>query len=290
MTSKLASAVKAVSDSSEVYFGGFGYNQPYAVAHEFIRQSKSDLRVIRPSGDILLDQLVGAGCVEEAVISHCWNAVGPTPTHAFRRAVEDDVPAPITVEEYGYGDLMLRLFAGARRLPFVPTTGVRGTGQFEHRSLESKKFMEVTVDGDTHHVMGPLQPEIGFIHVNRADADGNAQLVGPHAETKHGALACDRLVVTTERIVDPETIRDTPEQTLVPGFMVDEVIEVPGCSHPAGVLDEYSRDISFLLHYGEVTSTLEGFEAFLEEWVYGLEDRDAYLERLAEQTFVEVGQ
>lgn len=280
MESDLAEAVRCVGDGDEVYFGGFGYNQPFAAAHELIRQAPSDLRVVRTSGDILLDQLIGAGCVREAVISHCWNALGPSPTHAFRRAVEDDVPNPIAVEEFGLGDLLLRLFAGARRLPFVPAGAVEGTGQFEHQAADT--FTPVTVDGETHHVMRPINPDVGFVHAHRADELGNVQLDGPHAEMKHGALACEKLIVQTEEIVDSATIQEAPEHTIVPSFMVDRVVEVPGGSHPSGVLARDDRDVAYLSHYASATETVDAFEAYLEKWVYGVADRSEYLDVLAD--------
>ncbi len=280
----LTAAVDSVNDGDEVYFGGFGYNQPFAAAHELLRQGTTDLRVVRTSGDILLDQLIGAGRVRTAVISHCWNAIGPSPTHAFRRATEHDNPRPLDVEEYGLGDLLLRLFAGARRLPFVPAGAVEGTGQFDHRVAEDK-YLPVAVEGDIHYVMRPLQPDVGFIHVPRADAAGNAQLRGPHAEIKHGALACDTLVVQAETIVDTATIREAPGETIVPSFAVDHVVEVPGGSHPSGVLDRYDRDVEYLQHYGAETDTVDAFETFLEKWVYDVDDRAAYLTLLESEGF-----
>jgi glutaconate CoA-transferase subunit A len=286
MPRELVEAVDHVGDGAEVYFGGFGYNQPFAAAHELIRQGPESLHVVRTSGGIMLDQLIAAGCVREATISHCWNAIGPTPTHAFRRAIEDGIPNDIDVQEFGLGDLMLRLFAGARRLPFVPAGPVAETGQFEH--ARSDTFTPVTVDDETHHVMQPLNPDVGFIHVPRADERGTAQMRGPHAEIKHGAMACDTLVVQAEEIVDARVIQEQPEQSLLPGFMVDHVVEVPGGAHPSGVLDWYDRDVRYLDHYGEATRTTEGTESFLDTWVYGVADRAEYLDLLAAEGFREV--
>lgn len=279
--------MRTVGDGDEVYVGGFGFAQPFAAAHELIRQGVSDLHVIRSSGDVLLDQLVGAGCVSRATIAHCWNAVGPAPTSAYRRAAEDGVPRPLAIEEYGLGTLVLRLFAGARRLPFVPAGPVESTGQFEHRQ-SAEKFIEVTVDDETHYVVRPLNPDVSIIHVSQADERGNAQLTGARAETQHGAMAADRLVVTTEEVVPSEEIRRSPEHTVVPGFMVDEVVEAPGGAHPSGVHGRYSRDVDYLEHYGEATATLEGFEAFSDEWVHGVEDRAEYLEAVRANGFAEV--
>lgn len=288
MTGSLAEVVAEVSDGDEVYLGGFGYNQPFAAAHEIIRQELSDLRIVRASGDIMLDQLVGAGCVSEAVVSHCWNAIGPTPTYAFRRAVEHGIPRPLAVEEYSLGNIVLRFFAGARHLPFIPTGPVEHTAQFENQALDEAKFVPVSYDDETYHVLPPLNPEIGFIHATRADDRGNAQLRGAHAAIKHGALACDRLVVLTEELVGSEEIQRTPGSTIVPEFMVDHVIHVPGGSHPSGVIDHYGRDVPYFQAYGDRTRTREGFEAFLEEWVYDVRDRAEYLEKAKAAGFEEV--
>lgn len=275
-----------VDDGEEVYVGGFGFAQPFSAAHELIRQGVSDLHVIRSSGDVLLDQLIGAGCVSETTIAHCWNAVGPAATSAYRRAAEDGVPGPLSIEEHGLGNLVLRLFAGARDIPFVPAGPVESTGQFEHRQ-SPEKFTEVTLDEEAHYVMRPLAPDVSIVHVRRADERGNVQLTGARAEIKYGAMAGDRLLVTTEEIVPSEAIQDSPEDTIVPGFMVDAVVESPGGAHPAGVHSCYPRDIDYLQHYGEATATLDGFEAFLEEWVYSVEDRADYLEAARSSGFLE---
>jgi glutaconate CoA-transferase subunit A len=286
-TTSLAEAVSVVDDGAEVYLGGFGYSQPFAVAHELVRQGVTDLRVVRASGDVLLDQLIGAGCVEETVTSHCWNAIGPTPTHAFRRAVEDGDPRPLAVEEFGLGDLLLRFFAGARRLPFVPAGPAPGTGQFEHR-VHEEKYTAVEFDGETHHVLRPLNPEVGFVHVHRADERGNAQLRGPKAELRHAALACEHLVVCAEEVVPSGELRETPELTTLPGFHVDSVVEVPGGSHPSGVVGRYERDVPYLQFYSEATETHEGLEDYLDTWVRGVSDREEYLELVERDGFGEV--
>jgi glutaconate CoA-transferase subunit A len=285
--STMTEAIGTVEDGDKAYVGGFGFAQPFSAIHELIRQNLSNLHVIRSSGDVLLDQLVGAGCVSETTIAHCWNAVGPTPTSAFRRAAEDSVPGPLTIEEHGLGNLVLRLFAGARRLPFVPAGPVESTGQFGHQSF-ADKFTEVTVEDETYYVMKPLNPDVSIIHVPRADRRGNAQLTGARAEIKHGAMAADTLIVTAEEFVTSESIQETPDETVLPGFMIDHVVESRGGAHPSGVHGRYARDIDYLQYYGEVTRSLDGFETYLDEWVYGVDDRTEYLEAVRANGFEEV--
>lgn len=284
MLTTLEEAVGIVDDGSTVYLGGFGYNQPFAVVHELIRQEARELRVVRASGGVPLDLLIGAGCVREAVVSHCWNAIGPAPTYAFRRAVEDGVPRELDVEEFGLGELALRLFAGARGLPFVPAGAVEGTGQFQHR-LHDDKYTPVEFDGETHHVLKPLAPDVGFVHVQRADEEGNAQLRGPRAELQWGALACDRLVVVAETIVDTDRIRETPGETLFGTASADAVVECPGGAHPSGVLDCYERDVPYLQYYASATETRGAFEEYVQTWIHDAESRQAYLRLLEEHGF-----
>lgn len=223
------------------------------------------------------------GCVREAIAGHCWNAIGSAPTHAFRRAVEDGVPNRVDVEEYGLGDIVSRLFAGARRLPLIPTGTVEGTGQYEHR-VHDDKFVPVTVDGETHYVMKPIEPDVGFVHTQRAAELGNAQLRGPHVEIKHGAMACDTLIALVRGIVGTERIRSEREHTyththtLIPLFMVDVVVEVPRGAHPSDVLDVYERDVEFSSHYESATRTVESFDALAEKWIHGVDDRASYLD------------
>src|SRR5437899_6266554 len=62
---------------------------PFAAAHEIIRQKKRDLTLIGPISDILFDQVIGAGCVTEAVAAWVGNVMMGS-AYNFRRAVEQD--------------------------------------------------------------------------------------------------------------------------------------------------------------------------------------------------------
>ena len=117
-----------VADGQEVLIGGFAYSDPLAFAHELVRQRRHSLRVIKTSGGLLVDQLIGAACVDSLLMCHVWNSVGPEPAHCFRRAVEHSRPMPLAVEEMSFGAMTMALLAGACDLPFMPTTPVQGQG------------------------------------------------------------------------------------------------------------------------------------------------------------------
>ena len=126
MAEKRMSLKEAISrfvmDGETVVFGGLSFMQAYAFAYEIIRQRKRELTVVRGAGDVLVDMLIGAGCVRRVISSHVWNSIGPTPAHCFRRAVEKGIPQKVEVEDYSLGTLTLALMAGAMDLPFIPCT------------------------------------------------------------------------------------------------------------------------------------------------------------------------
>jgi len=66
------------------------------------------------------------------------------------------------------------------------------------------------------HVLVPaLQPEVGYFHVQRADAEGNSQMWGISGDAPWSVRACKKVIVSCEEIVSREIIGETPiEQSL----------------------------------------------------------------------------
>lgn len=258
--------------------------QAYALAHEVIRQRKKGLTVVREAGDILVDQLVGAGCVSRIITSHVWNPVGPSSAYCFRRAMEDQSPA-IEIEEMSFGSIYMALMAGALDLPFMPTTPHVGTGQYQHRSfLGDRKFqvVESPFDGAKVTVVAPLKPDVGLIHVHRADVAGNSQLAGPLGPMRYGANACRTIVVSAEEIVDKGLVELSSNLTFIPGFRVAAVVHESWGAHPSESFGYYDRDIQFAFDYSQQARTPEGFQSFVDEWVYAVSDRTEYARKLGE--------
>ena len=77
-----------------------------------------------------------------------------------------------------------------------------------------------------------LNPDVALIHVQRCDAYGNAQIDGLPFMDIDLAMAANRVILTTERIVSNDQIRRAPDQTKIPFFAVDAVVEVPFGSAP----------------------------------------------------------
>ena len=102
--------------------------------------------------------------------------------------------------------------------------------------------------------MPALNPDVALIHVQRCDAYGNAQIDGLQFMDIDLAMAANRVILTTERIVSNDQIRRAPDQTKIPFFAVDAVVEVPfGCApHECyGVYEPMIRHMEYYVDAGE---------------------------------------
>lgn len=273
-----------VADGDEVLLGGFAYSDPFAFAHELIRQRRRRLRVIKGSGGVLVDQLIGAGCIDELLFCHVWNSVGPEPAHCFRRAVEHDRPAPLAIEEMSFGAFTAALMAGACGFPFMPSTPVGGTGQFVQRGFLPNKFgtVESPFDGRPVTVVAPLRPRLGVFHVQRADRLGNGQVLGPASETRFAVAACDRVLLIAEELVDTEVVRQRPELTAIPSFLVAGIVVEPWAAHPTDSYGYYWRDLEHHRLYAEMSKTEDGFAAYVDQWITATGDHAGVRRKLGD--------
>jgi glutaconate CoA-transferase subunit A len=101
--------------------------------------------------------------------------------------------------------------------------------------------------------------------------------------------AAKRVIVVAEEIVDADVISSDPNRTVIPGFLVDAVVECPYGAHPSPVQGYYKRDDAFFRQYHEQTRTKADSDAWLEHWVYGVGDRQACVNQLGGCRVEELG-
>lgn len=283
--SKIMSMAEAVerfvNNGDSVFFGGFVASDPYAATHEIIRQKKRDLTISKGAGLLVADMLIGAGCARRVISSYIWNHLFK-PAHAFRRAVEQGIPLRVEIEEYSLLAFSLACFAGALDLPFIATKSLLGTDILTQKSFLNNKFklMDSPFTGEPVAIIAPLKHDVGIIQVQRADEEGNAQAWGPLGQSKWGINSCSRVIVCAEEIVPNEVIRRDPQRTIVPGFKVNAVVEEPWGSYPDYMPGYYDRDWQYFPVYYEATRTEQGFNHYLDEWVYGVKDRKEFLAKI----------
>ncbi len=248
---------------------------PFAAGHEIIRQKKRGLTLIGPISDILFDQMIGAGCVEQVIAAWIGNVMMGS-AYNFRRAVEQDGMKVFNMTNF---TVALALQAGAMGVPFLPTKTALGSDVTKGNHFFYQIFSPFAPKESLWAVRA-LNPDVTIVHVQRADCEGNAHCWGNFGVMIEGVRAAKRVIVVAEEIVDPEVIASDPNRTVVPGFLVNAVVECRYGAHPSPVQGYYKRDDAFFRQYHEQTKTKSDSDAWLDRWVYGLEDRAAYMNQL----------
>ena len=277
----------ALSDGDSLYLGGFTHLIPFAAGHEIIRQEYERLDLIRPTPDLIYDQMIAAGCAERLTFSWAGNP-GVGVLRAFRRAVEDGVPRSVEIDEYSHFGMVTRLEAGARDLPFAPLRTFVGSDYPEHN--DNIRFVEnpYAEGPDEIPVVPPLKPDVAVVRAQRADESGNGQLWGIVGEMAEAAFAADTVILSVEEVVDERVVRSDPNRTLIPGEVVDYVVEEPYGSHPSYAQGYYDRDNDAYMAWHEASETHESTLEWLDEWVYGVDDHDEYLRKLDTERFLDL--
>jgi glutaconate CoA-transferase, subunit A len=250
---------------------------PFAAGHELIRQGRRDLTLVGPISDILFDQMIGAGCVARVMAAWVGN-VSAGVGYCFRRAVEHGVPRKIDVVDYSNFTMALALHAGALGVPFLPTYSTLGSDLLKNNG--NLREFSSPVSEEKLVAVRALRPDIAILHVQRADAQGNAHIWGSLGVAVDGARAARKIIIVAEEIVEPSVVSSDPNRTLVPGFLVEAVVHEPGGAHPSPVQGYYGRDHAFFTEYHEQTRRVEDFEDWLSQWVVRVNDRAEYLNRL----------
>lgn len=284
----LTDAVKKfVHEGSSVSFGGMGGTQCVAHAYEIARQRIGNLTLICESPAEPADILIGAGCVKKAEIAWIAYAVAGL-AYNYRRSIEDGVPNKIELEEYSNYGMSLRFLAGAMGVPFMPTKTFLGSDF----PVYNKKIKETTdpYNGEKVCLVPAAAPDVALIHCTRADKHGNGQYFGISASAENIARAAKHTILTCEHIVDEDLIRKTPNLTIVPGYTVDAVCEVPFASHPWNMAYDYAYDIPFHSKQMAAFKTREGFLEWMDEYCYGVENWEGYLRKVGYERLMKLQQ
>jgi glutaconate CoA-transferase subunit A len=279
---KLCSVKEAVQqyihNGDSVYAAGFTHLIPFAAGHEIIRQGRKNLILARATPDLIYDQMVAAGCAKKVIFSYMGNP-GVGSLRIVRAAVES---GKLEWEEYSHFGMISRLQAGATGMSFIPMNQTAAT-DLEKNNPKIKRVVD-PYSGKEVIVVPPLNPDVAIVHVQRCDTKGNSHVWGIIGEQKEAAFAAKHVIVTAEEIVDENVIRSDPNRTLIPEFIVDAVCHVPYCAHPSYTQGYYDRDNKFYLEWDKISESPDLTSKWLEEWVYGVKDRNEYWQKLGKET------
>jgi glutaconate CoA-transferase subunit A len=251
-----------VRDGDSVALEGFTHLIPFAAGHEIVRQGRRDLTLIRMTPDLVYDQLIGMGCARKLIFSWGGNP-GVGSLHRLRDAVEHDWPVPLELEEHSHAGMAARYAAGASNLPFAVLRGYVGTELMDRTATLAPITCPFT--GETLTALPALRPDVGIVHAQRADRDGNVQLWGIVGVQKEIALASRRSLVTVEEVVDE--LEPRPGAITLPGWSLTAVAEAPRGAHPSYAHGYYARDNGFYQRWDAISRDRDDFRGWMQEHV-----------------------
>lgn len=269
-----------VHDGDTVTLEGFTHLIPYAAGHEIIRQGRRDLELIRMTPDVLYDQMLGVGAARKLVFSWGGNP-GVGSLHRLRDAVEQAWPRAIEIEEHSHAGMAARYVAGASGLPFGVLRGYVGTNLPDH----TKTIAPITCPftGEQLTAVPALRPDVGIIHAQQADRQGNVGIWGIQGVQKEAVLASKRSIVTVEEVVDELDPRTT---VVIPSWVVSDVCVVPGGAHPSYAHGYSERDNAFYQYWDGISRERETFVEWIDRHIMRTTDFAEHLALLEQELAV----
>jgi glutaconate CoA-transferase subunit A len=238
---------------------------PASLEREIVRQGIRDLWIAAKFTLLDTTILVAGGCVSKIDVG--FLGLGRTLFNAVEQG-------RVQVFDWSNGTLALRHLAGAMGVPFLPTRALGGTDTFKHSGA---KLVEEPFTGKRVVLVPAVNPDVAVIHVNQADMYGNARILGPSITPLETAMASKRVILSTEEIIDVESIRRSPGQTTIPYYLVDAVVLAPYGAHPGTCPGLYAYDAEHLDEFFAATSD-EAMQAYLDRYVYGVTSHEEYLD------------
>jgi glutaconate CoA-transferase subunit A len=239
--------------------GGWGSRRkPMSLVRAILRSELTDLTVVSFGGpDVGL--LLAAKKVRRLVYGFVTLDSIALEPH-FRAARQ---AGSVEVTEYDEGMLNWALYAAACRLPFLPTRA--GLGSDVVRTNPQLRMVSSPYDDEELLAIPALRLDAALVHLNRADAAGNAQFLGPDPYFDDlFCMAADRAYVSVERIVDTAELTATASvQTLkIQRWMVHGVVEAKGGAHFTSCDPDYGRDEAFQREYVEAAGDAGAWAGF----------------------------
>ena len=289
-----------IKDGCQLAIGGFTIvRNPMAIAYEIIRKGIRDIHLVCHSHGQALDVLLGAGCVKRLEIAYGGNGRYAPTCIRFKKAIQQ---GELVFEDYSNYQMTLRFLAGALGMSFISTKSGLGSDllNFEGFSKETrtqekvanKKFAIMQNpfnEKDDEVVLLPaLTPDVSIIHAQYVGEDGTVRIKGLTFADIEQAKSADVVIVTCEEIVPRSFIRLDPDQNTLPPFFVDAIVKIPYGAHPTGCFLYYDYDPKHLNLYKKIAGDDELFKQYLDEWVYGIPNHDAYLDKVGRETLFKI--
>src|SRR5882757_9479342 len=263
----LEDAASFVRDGDSVGIGGSTMSRtPMGMIWALIRAGRKGLTCSRSIVSSDGDLLYASGACDHIITSWFSQGILWGVSKVMRHHVES---GKVRYDEWSHMAMGMRFRAGAMGVPFMPIRSMLGSDVRKQRPEAIE--MDCPFTGEKLLLVPALNPDVALIHVQRCDSYGNAQIDGLQFMDIYLAMAANRVILTTERIVSNDQIRRAPDQTKIPFLAVDAVVEVPFGSAPHECYGLYEPLFKHLDFYAaQVRKDPErGIAEYLDRHFYG---------------------
>ncbi|SET24818.1 glutaconate CoA-transferase subunit A [Natronincola peptidivorans] len=230
-------AVQLIKDQDTIALGGnVLHRSPHAFVREMARQGRKNIKAVKTAGAHDIDLLCAFDVIQEVSAGFISYETEYGLAQHFRKAVEG---GRVEAKEHACYTVIAGLRASVYGVPFMPVRGMVGSDLISARGF---KTVEDPYTGETVVAVERIRPDWAILHVQQADIEGNAKIIGPKYEDVLMSRAAKNVIITAERIVNSETLEKLPELTDVPGFLVKAVVHVPGGGKPGTCAGMYDLD------------------------------------------------
>src|SRR3984893_8737543 len=263
----LEEAASFVRDGDSVGIGGSTMSRtPMGMIWALIRAGRKGLTCSRSITSSDGDLLLASGVCDHIITSWFSQSILWGVSKVMRHHVET---GKARFDEWSHMAIGMRFRAGAMGVPFMPIRSMLGSDVLKQRP--EAKEIECPFTGEKLLLVPALNPDVALIHVQRCDAYGNAQMDGLQFMDIDLAMAANKVILTTERIVSNDQIRRAPDATKIPFFAADAVVDLPfGCApHECyGIYEPMLRHMEY--YVGLVNKEpVQGMEQYLQKFIYG---------------------
>lgn len=267
--------------------------RPVAALNEIIRQFWGKKPEFTLTGRTIRDETVSlmhAGLVKKVIVG--WSGYlypTPAPNPIVRKLYQEK---KVEIQNWSFLTLIQRLMAGAMGVPFTTTKSLQGSSMAEENK-DDFVTVDNPFDGESRvGLLKALNPDICIVHGWAADKEGNTIIRPPYFEDVWAAMASKNgVIVTVEKIVSSEFIREHAGQVRLPNYVVKSVSEVPLGAHPAGMtnhglpeFEAYGEDYAFLNEFQEACNAgSDALDRWIEDWILSTGDHEGYLRMLGHE-------
>jgi len=269
--------VAELRDGMTIGIGGWGARRkPMALVRELLRSPVKNLTVVSYGGPEV-GLLCAAGKIKKLVFGFVSLDLIPLDPH-FRNARQGGaLPEIMEIDE---GMLQWGLEAAMLRLPFLPVRAGLAC-DVERLNPEIKTVQSPYGDGEVLLAMPALELDAALVHVDRADARGNGQILGPDpyfddlmcGAAKRRYVSCEKILATDDLVAG-----GCIHTLVLNRSLVDGIVEAPLGAHPTACVPEYGIDLEHLERYAASAKSPEAFAEYRRTFV-DVDDR-AYVEAI----------